>query len=79
MVSQLIFEWCHHNMTREDRKNKKRGPHMQQSTYKKLKQFSDDEEQTVEDTLDALVDNALSEDGQLVINTLRAKIDWSEY
>lgn len=52
---------------------------MQKSTYDKLKQFSDGEDQTVEDSLDALIDNALSDNGQLVVNRLRAKIDWSEY
>jgi len=52
---------------------------MYEDTYNKLKEFSNQEDQTIQDSLDALVDNALSDDGQLVANKVRAKIDWSEY
>lgn len=58
------------------RSDKTRGPYMEPEQYSKLKELSDNyDNQTVGETLDSLIDATLNEQGNIVVNPVKARFD----
>lgn len=68
-MAKLVL--CHNIMSRSD---KTRGPYMEPEQYEKLAQLSDSyEDMTVGETLDSLIDATLNEQGNIIINPVKAR------